>query len=348
LKIYASTNPDEANPYDSMGDIYFGMGKLDEAISSYNKALEIKPGFNSFLKMAIIYTIKEEYDTALELLQEQSFADYSIRNKIFFYFGIVMSNLILGKYVESIKYLDKALELAKQVGAKFWEAYGNWTKGWIYYDKGKLDKSLSYFTAYHNIKLNLVKNELPDEAYYNFYKGILNIKRGKIDSAKNNLNGIHSLLSQFNDPDKSKLIYHYKLLYGEILIEEDSLNKAEEVYKTLPEIGHIDINSRTMFQDISAPFPKDGLARVFAKQGKIEKAIEEYEKLTSADPLERDLQFVKPVYHYRLAKLYEEKRLTHKSIKEYEKFLEILKDADKDIPELIDAKKRYKKLLGTN
>jgi len=47
-----------------------------------------------------------------------------------------------------------------------------------------------------------------------------------------------------------------------------------------------------------------------------------------------------------LAKLYEGKRLTQKSIMEYEKFLEILKDADKNIPELIDAKKRYDKLVG--
>jgi len=57
--------------------------------------------------------------------------------------------------------------------------------------------------------------------------------------------------------------------------------------------------------------------------------------------------FIYPLWHYELAKLYEEKGEKSKAIEQYEKFLEIWKDADKDLPEPHDARKRLAKLKGT-
>ncbi len=59
-------------------------------------------------------------------------------------------------------------------------------------------------------------------------------------------------------------------------------------------------------------------------------------------PTSNNRQLIHPIYHYRLAKLYEEKGWKEKAIGEFEKFLELWKDADKDLPELVDAKKLAK------
>ena len=48
--------------------------------------------------------------------------------------------------------------------------------------------------------------------------------------------------------------------------------------------------------------------------------------------------------HYRLGKLYEKKGNNEQALKYYQDFLNIWKDADEDLPELIDAKSRLLKL----
>jgi tetratricopeptide (TPR) repeat protein len=53
-----------------------------------------------------------------------------------------------------------------------------------------------------------------------------------------------------------------------------------------------------------------------------------------------------PRSYYMLGKIYEKKNETSLAIKNYEKLLTLWKDADKDLPDLIDAKERLSKLKG--
>jgi tetratricopeptide (TPR) repeat protein len=94
------------------------------------------------------------------------------------------------------------------------------------------------------------------------------------------------------------------------------------------------------------PFLQDVLARAYYLNGELDKAISEYERLITFNPKSNDRRLIHPKYHYLLAKLYEEKGLKEKAIGEFEKFLELWKDADKDLPELVDAKNRLAKLVA--
>ena len=58
--------------------------------------------------------------------------------------------------------------------------------------------------------------------------------------------------------------------------------------------------------------------------------------------VERAIYF--PKSFYLLGKIYEKKGDNQLAIQNYEKFLDLWKDADKDLPDLIDAKKRLAKL----
>ncbi len=58
----------------------------------------------------------------------------------------------------------------------------------------------------------------------------------------------------------------------------------------------------------------------------------------------RHHSFIYPQGFYLLGKIYEKKGDSELAITNYEKFLDLWKDADKDLPDLIDAKERLAKL----
>jgi tetratricopeptide (TPR) repeat protein len=96
----------------------------------------------------------------------------------------------------------------------------------------------------------------------------------------------------------------------------------------------------------SVPFERDDLARILVRQGKREEAIEEYVILTVIGPNHRNRNLVHPIYHYRLAKLYEDSGRAAEARSEYGRFLKVLEIADAETSEMADAKKRLVALSG--
>jgi len=96
----------------------------------------------------------------------------------------------------------------------------------------------------------------------------------------------------------------------------------------------------------NVPLNRDYLARAYAGLGKSEEAISEYEKLITFDPDGTDRRLINPRYHYSLGMLYEKKGMKDKAIFQYQKFLELWKDADPVFSEPADARKRLNGLTG--
>jgi tetratricopeptide (TPR) repeat protein len=90
------------------------------------------------------------------------------------------------------------------------------------------------------------------------------------------------------------------------------------------------------------------LALAYYKMGDLATAQEEYEKITS---LSSGRIYYGDIYaksFYMLGKIYEQKGWKGKAIEHYEKFLDLWKDADADIPEAEDARKRLAGLKELN
>jgi pentatricopeptide repeat protein len=65
IDMYISLAPEEANPYDSRGDIYTSNARLELAIESYAQALEVKPDFwTSLYKLGRNYLFIGDFETA--------------------------------------------------------------------------------------------------------------------------------------------------------------------------------------------------------------------------------------------------------------------------------------------
>jgi tetratricopeptide (TPR) repeat protein len=78
------------------------------------------------------------------------------------------------------------------------------------------------------------------------------------------------------------------------------------------------------------PF-EDCLANAYLQLGRTDEAIAEYERILRLNPNY-------PLAHYHLAQAYERKGEKEQARRYYEQFLQIWKDADADIPEVIAAK----------
>lgn len=331
---YASLFPEEANPFDSMGDMYFFIGKLDEAVSKYQKALEIKPGFYfSILKLGYVFALKEKYNDAFNLIEQFNVIATDAGMKALGHLWKGFLYYWLGKRKHSLIGLNQAADFAKLAENEELIAHVNLMKGWLSYDKGEFEISRKYFREMSDVEIPLFR------ILYSFCAGLIDLKEGRLDSAKTKLAGMKPVFPELTPTQKYLAPHYYDILQAEILLAEGSTAEAIAVCEKAASVGRPNLAFYPLVP-YNTPFLKDVLARAYHQNGELDKAIEEYERLITFDPNSKERFLIHPENYYRLAKLYEEKGWQGKAIDHYQKFLDLLKDADPGISEVEDARKQ--------
>jgi tetratricopeptide (TPR) repeat protein/TolB-like protein len=345
---YASFSPGEANPFDSMGEMYFRMGKLDDAIAKYEHALEIKPDFGAERWLAYICALQEDFPAAQRWLDRFIAAaptpglkaqGYGIKG---FYCAWV------GNLDESIENHRKGTELFESAGNEAGKGRFAWVKCWTYYEAG--DVGLCRKSLQDGIQMMTPfispSSRLTMSIYESATLALLDLKEGRTGPTERRLAGIDSLLQELAHADTTSLVRARDVaarVRAEALLAADSVEKAIRIAE--PHYA-LDIAQLNLWDLIlyNVPPERDVLARCFAKAGAIDRAIAEYERLVTFDPESADRRLIYPKFHYRLGRLYEEKGLGAEATGEYRKFLDICGGADQRMTEVMDARARIRRL----
>ena len=337
---YASVSPGDANPYDSMGEHYYWMGKFDEAVEKFKEAIRLRPDFGSDNKISYIRALQEDYPGALVWIDQYIAAAPSNGIKSWGCQLKAVYNHLSGKTAAAFADLAKAKEyaLADEDLVNTDNLYRSLI--WTSYDLQKYDQFLHYAKERYDFRAdNKLRSGPLNDVLLVFYQGLADVRQDRLDSARAQLDKIEAARAKIIDQEKQTLGMAYYHLLSEILAAQGEPEKAIEAYG---KIGGPEVEIGSIFTRImnGVPSTDDIPARAYLNKGEVDKALLEYEKLISPDPVARKFRLINPYFRFRLARLYEKKGLPLKALEQYKRLAVIWKAADPDFAEAQLVKQR--------
>jgi tetratricopeptide (TPR) repeat protein len=331
INTYIRLAPDEANPYDSRGDLYLRQGNIEKAIDSYELAIKIKSDFYPSVKKLLRLNLYQgEFSKATNYIKKLKDAQ-SINYKIEGELGETYALHYQGKFREAIDSLNNTHDLYL---TKDSSVYRDIVINLI------LNMKISIFSFLKNYDLALKANEelmelIPDDNYVQHRRFALKLSEAHLLAMSKRIAEAESTAEFIRDYSEENGLGngHYLALKGFIELEKENYSNAIQYLENVTK-NHDDF----LFHY--------GLGYAYFEAGMYSKVIEKFE-----DPvlLYNCLNSTNNIYEvimlYYLARASEEEGQIDNAIKYYRKFIYIWRNADSDQEILIEAKEHLRKLI---
>lgn len=340
LRKIIAQYPMEVEAYLRLGYLLRGEGQHEEAITVVQRALVIDPeGKDIHNALGLIYLDLHRYDEAIAAHQRYMQLAPNESNS---HDSLGLSYQTAGRYSEALTAYGKALALKPD------DYLANIHLGNAYVQLGRYQAALAHYRR--------VIQTAPDRFVHSRAHGLIAetyLKKGDLKQAaaaaqmelqivkQNVWNSLLIAIEQGQKAAVEKLqerlfsdwpftnrgqsfparVSHYRRGY---LAQKsgksaEAINEFKEAVRRPPVMWMID------------PL-EDCLAKGYLETGRLDEAINEYERILR-------LNQNYPLAHYHLAQVYERKGQSEQARAEYERFLQVWKDADSDIPEVVAARK---------
>ena len=331
LERYVAVAPNEFNPLDSLGLLLFLRGRYDEAIDKYKKAMALNNQLGEEGPIGYMTAMKEDYDGALAWLDRYTTNVYSdaARAEGPVWQGII--NYLIGRRTAAFERLEAGLALARSSKSTFREGIILVIRGFVRSDMEQKELAREDFDLAGRVLEQVSASSQVAWRTGKLYMDIRWGDPGAVDKVMAELDRIAppENLAPWGAAMRRSFLILMHLGRGE---EEAALREA-----ALPrsyEIVNPNLNFNLMsIGSTNLPLTADGIAQLWVKRGEIDKAIEEYRLLVTTGPGTGLRRLINPIYHFRVAGLYEKTGDKARAIEHYKKFLEIWKNADPDLPE---------------
>ncbi len=333
INKYIELAPDEPNPYDSRGDLYAYNGRVDDALESYQKAVEIDSSFYfSLFKLGNMHRFKREYDEA-----ERVYRVLALKaNKQWRSLGraaLATIPMQQGKFEAALEVLQDAIGAdnleSEDIAANDY-AFKYQLMAAIYFERDEYEKALeSVREATQAINARFKDYPRADRTF----EIMLLARLGRIEEAE-------AVAEEFvrniktNRPRFEFLIptADMALAYGRGDTAA-ALTALERAWDEIPEKSF----------ELKYIAAKTYLAT--GRRGEAVTMLEEAMKRFDESRANSPIFLVKA--HYLLGRAYEESGWNHKAREQYKQFLELWDNADPGLESIADARSRLAAIDGT-
>lgn len=185
FKKYVELIPNDPNPYDSYAELLLKMGKFDESIVQYRKALAIDPHFvpsHFGISADLTYMGKpQEAEAELGKMADQARNDGELRTA---FFGMAVVAADGGKLEKALQQMDKEFAVAQKKDDGAAMAADLQAKGNILAEMGKYDQATQQFDrSLKYIEESNLSQEIKDNARLLHHFNLTAMAIGKKDYA---------------------------------------------------------------------------------------------------------------------------------------------------------------------
>lgn len=278
FKTYINLKPDYANPRDSYGELLLKMGKIDESIVQYKKAIELNPDFiGSIMGLGNCYVFKSDFETARKYYQEAYAKASNVYGKFQALYWIAVSYIHEGNMDKAFKTYDDYRTLAEKENMihHIIDSYSK--QGWIKSEIGQSDEGFDICKkAMALTKDSRLTPEQKENYMFNciLWRLSYDLSKNDFDKATSKLDSCKQKLANNHDPGME---YWMNGLLGQWEFRLGNYDKALEWF---------------FKSDMDNPENWFQIASTYMKKGDKSNAKKYYEKITSSTTNRIELAFV--------------------------------------------------------
>ena len=287
--------------HNMLSTAYLESGQTEKALESAERYVSLSGEPNAYDTLGADYQRIGRYGEARDTYLE------AIRRKPDFVISIVhLGNLYfqLGRYRDALAQFGEYIRLAPSDAER---ARGHTSAAWVYRRKGDLDNA----EREASVAVRLDQQEMNSILLIRADRGGLALT----DDIR------HRILGLANQAGRGRIAY---FVAGYVALRDHRAEEALQYFHTMA-------GEPSIYWSID-PL-ETGLADALLDLGRLDEAIADYRRVLKFNPNY-------PMARYRLGLALERKGMRGEARAEFERFLTIWKDADADIPELIDARRR--------
>ncbi len=302
---------------------YLCRRQFDLAIAEQEKAYLLDPTLKYF--MGYVLLCKDDLAGAEKILGSDALPLMMIRGQFNKNINLSRRNLEESKgnkekEAGAYRGLASALSMAGRYEEAY-QAFGQYLRLSAEYRKSAVESGLPYLPSQQKADIS--------------FKGMLQAEMKSFDEAKKTAEELRFLIEKGIN---TKELRDYESILGQIELGKKNYRQAADLFSRA--CGRLDFENYGSADAFEHAGYVDGLARALYESGDLDKARQEYEKITL---LTTGRLYYGDLYakaFYMLGKIAEQQGDKLRARTNYRKFLDLWKDADPGLPEVGDAKQR--------